>query len=119
MELLADESVDFGIVKELRSRNIIIHSIAEDSPGIPDMQVLQIALDKSCVLLTEDKDFGELTYRLKLPHKGIVLIRLSDLPRQERIQYAADMIEKFMDKLNDHFSVLSARGLRIKESIHI
>lgn len=118
MNLIADESVDFGIITILRSKNLVVYSIAEDCPGISDIEVLQNAVDKSCILITEDKDFGELTYRLKLPHLGIVLLRLSDLPRQERILYAAEMIEKFIVKLKGTFSVLSARGLRIKESIN-
>jgi len=33
------------------------------------------------LLITEDKDFGELTFRLRLNHCGVLLIRLSDLPR--------------------------------------
>jgi predicted nuclease of predicted toxin-antitoxin system len=71
-------------------------------------------MNKSCVLITEDKDFGELTYRLRLGHKGIVLIRLSDLPRQERILYAAEMIERYLDELQMSFSVLTIRGLRVR-----
>ena len=119
MDLMADESVDFGIITKLRSKKLVVYSIAEDSPGIPDFEVLQIAVDKSCILITEDKDFGELTYRLKLTHSGVILLRLSDLPRQERIQFATEMIEKFMDKLKGSFAVLSVRGLRIKESTTI
>jgi len=67
-------------------------------------------------LVTEDKDFGELTYRLNLEHKGILLIRLNDIPRRERIEIASEMIEKYVDKLFDNFSVLTPKGLRIKTS---
>jgi predicted nuclease of predicted toxin-antitoxin system len=66
------------------------------------------------LLITEDKDFGELTYRLKLKHKGILLIRLSDIPRKERIKLATKTIEKHFDKLRNYFSVLTKIRLRIK-----
>lgn len=70
------------------------------------------------MLITEDKDFGELTYRLKLQHKGILLIRLSDLPREQRIQFCAEMIEEYFDKIINTFSVLTKNGIRIKNLPH-
>ncbi|MEO5570241.1 MAG: DUF5615 family PIN-like protein [Bacteroidia bacterium] len=75
MELIADESVDFGIIRLFRKRGIIVFSITEDFPQADDTKVLEIANGKALLLLTEDKDFGELAYRLKLHHKGILLIR--------------------------------------------
>jgi predicted nuclease of predicted toxin-antitoxin system len=114
MDLVADESVDFGIILRLRQKGINVTSISEDYSGSKDSEVLQIANNKNVLLITEDKDFGELTYRLKLEHKGILLIRLSDIPRKERIELASDTIEKYFDKLNNNFSVLNNRGLRIK-----
>ena len=114
MVLVADESVDFGIIKDLRRNGISVFSISEDFPGIKDIDVLQISHERNCLLITEDKDFGELTYRLKLKHKGILLIRLSDIPRKERIKLATKTIEKHFDKLKNHFSVLTKIRLRIK-----
>jgi predicted nuclease of predicted toxin-antitoxin system len=114
MNLVADESVDFGIINNLRKQGIIVLSICEDFSGIKDTEVLNIALDRQCLLITEDKDFGELTYRLKLRHFGILLLRLSDVPRKERIQLASEIIEQYFDKMNGNFSVLTKKGLRIK-----
>jgi len=65
-------------------------------------------------LITEDKDFGELTYRLKLDHSGILLIRLCDIPRKDRIDLVPNIIAKHFDELENNFSVLTKRGLRIK-----
>lgn len=114
MNLVADESVDFGIINNLRKQGIIVLSICEDFSGIKDTEVLNIALDRQCLLITEDKDFGELTYRLKLRHFGILLLRLSDVPRKERIQLASEIIEQYFDKMKGNFSVLTKKGLRIK-----
>jgi predicted nuclease of predicted toxin-antitoxin system len=114
MNIVADESVDFGIIALLRQKGISITSIAEDSFGIKDEEVLAIAVSKQSLLITEDKDFGELTYRLRLEHKGILLIRLGDLPRLERIQIAAQIIEKHYSDLYNNFSVLDKKGVRIK-----
>ena len=114
MTLVADESVDFGIISQLRRIGITVVSISEDCPGIKDTEVLKIAADRQCLLITEDKDFGELTYRLKLVNSGILLIRLSDMARKERIKLVTAIVEKNFDKLNRNFSVLTKNGLRIK-----
>jgi predicted nuclease of predicted toxin-antitoxin system len=65
MRIVVDESVDFGIISNLRKIGYNIISIAETSPGIPDQQVLDIAMHNNALLITEDKDFGELTFRLR------------------------------------------------------
>jgi len=114
MNLVADESVDSGIISRLRQMGIGVVSISEVSSGIKDSEVLKTAADNKCLLITEDKDFGELAYRLKLVHSGILLIRLSDTPRKERIAIVADTIEKHFDQLLFNFSVISKTGLRIK-----
>jgi predicted nuclease of predicted toxin-antitoxin system len=114
MKIVADESVDFGIILRLRQKSIEVISIAEDNCGIKDDEVLNISLKYNCLLITEDKDFGELTYRLKLEHKGILLVRLNDIPRNERIELVAELIEKHFDEINNNFSVIDKRGLRIK-----
>ena len=43
MKLIADESVDFGIIKKLRIKNFEIISILESHSGITDIEVLEIA----------------------------------------------------------------------------
>lgn len=116
MLLVADESVDFGIIQLLRKKGASVISIAEENVGINDEAVLKIAIKNQCLLITEDKDFGELTYRLNMKHKGILLIRLGELMRKERIEYAVQMIQKHFEYLNNNFSVLDKRGIRIKTS---
>ena len=63
---LADENVDFPIIARLRELDYSVQSIAEDCPSLNDTQVLQWALERDAVLLTEDKDFGELVFRRRL-----------------------------------------------------
>jgi hypothetical protein len=49
-----------------------------------------------------------------MEHKGILLIRLGDLPRLERIEIAAEIIEKHFGDICYNFSVLDKKGIRIK-----
>ena len=61
-QIVADESVDFRIVTALRSVGLIVYSVAEELPSINDISVLSIAVEKEALLITEDKDFGELVF---------------------------------------------------------
>jgi len=116
MKILADESVDFGIILGLRQKGFEVISVLENYSGQKDTEVLKIAYKNKCLLVTEDKDFGELTFRLKLKHCGILLIRLSDQRRGDRIKIAVKTIQYHFDKLNNNFTVLNKKGLRIKKS---
>lgn len=117
MKITADESVDFAIIVRLRQLGYEVLSIAEESYGVSDDIVIQIAVSNQSLLITEDKDFGELTYRLRHEHCGILLIRLNDTSRLERIELVTATIGKHHLELQYKFSVLTKTGLRIKSGI--
>ncbi len=51
-QIIADESVDFRIVIQLREAGLAVYSIAEEQPSITDKAVLSIACDKHALLIT-------------------------------------------------------------------
>ena len=77
MRLVADENVEKKIVDRLRADGHDVIFIAEDEPGIDDGDVLNRSLQSDRLLLTADKDFGEMVFRQRLLHSGILLIRLA------------------------------------------
>ena len=77
MKLLADESIDRGLVDRLRSDAHTVEYVAELDPGIDDDTVLHRANQSGALLVTADRDFGELVFRLGRIHAGVVLIRLA------------------------------------------
>jgi predicted nuclease of predicted toxin-antitoxin system len=79
VRIVADESIDKQIVDDLRSHGHDVRYIAELDAGIDDESVLQQSRELNAVLLTADKDFGELVFRLQRHHSGIMLIRLAGL----------------------------------------
>ena len=79
MKIVADESVDKQIVDRLRADGHEVLFVAELDPGIDDETVLLRSRQSSALLLTADKDFGELVFRQRLLHSGVLLIRLAGL----------------------------------------
>lgn len=65
MRFLADEGVDKPIVMHLRAAGFDVHYILETYQGAEDEKVLLIAAKEKRILITQDKDFGELVYPLK------------------------------------------------------
>lgn len=113
MQIVADESVDFGIVAQLRLAGHEVYSIAESSTSIADEEVLKIAHDKRALLITEDKDFGDLVFRFQLPHSGILLIKISD--PSVKISNVVNAIITHYNELLGKFSVIDSRKIRIRE----
>lgn len=77
MQLLANENVPLDVVEVLRGEGHDVAWIRTDAPGSKDPEILQRAVTEQRVLLTFDKDFGDLAFQFGLPATcGIVLVRL-------------------------------------------
>ena len=116
MILLADESVDRPIVERLRQDGHDTTYVAELAPGISDDDVLREANNRTALLLTEDKDFGELVYRLGRVHTGIVLIRMAGLPAAAKADTVAQVFQDHAAELPGAFTVISPGAVRIRSS---
>lgn len=114
MKLVADESVEGPTVSALRTAGHTVLFIAETSPGIEDAEVLVIARREQALLLTADKDFGELVFRNREPHCGVLLIRspVDDLDDNAANTVAA--VNQHGAELLNRFSVLAGRALRVR-----
>ncbi len=76
MHLLADENVSRNAIEALRGLGHDVSWVATDAPGISDEAVLARASAEGRVLVTADKDFGELAFRWGLPAaSSIILLR--------------------------------------------
>lgn len=115
--LLADESVDFRRVTHLRGEGHEIASVIEMAPGMTDEELLRMANEQGRILLADDKDFGELTYRLRRPNRGIVLIRMSGLSIEIKLDKISRAIMAYSTMLPGNFVVISKGRVRIKAQI--
>jgi predicted nuclease of predicted toxin-antitoxin system len=76
MQFLANENFPLPSVRLLRQAGYDVASITEDSPGIEDSEVLTRAANKQQVVITFDRDYGELIYRLRLSlPTGVLYLR--------------------------------------------
>ncbi|MBG1265667.1 DUF5615 family PIN-like protein [Nostoc sp. WHI] len=115
MKFLGDENLDWQIVERLRIDGHEVLYVVEMEPGIPDDEVLNLANNEDAILLTSDKDFGELVFRLRRIAAGVVLIRLFGLSLNDRAEIIANAINQHADELLGAFSVISSKSIRIRK----
>jgi len=75
MKFLADESCDFSVVRALRQAGHDVLAVAEIAPTLDDSAVIKLALGEKRILLTEDKDFGQLVHAHGQKIHAVVFIR--------------------------------------------
>ena len=114
MHLFADEGVERQVVERLRQDGYQVHYVAEMDPGISDDEILQQANQAEALLVTADKDFGELVFRLGQAASGVVLLRLAGLSPDTKAKLVAAVFRQHADELQAAFSVVTPGGIRIR-----
>jgi len=114
MNLLADEGVDKPIVEQLRQDGHDVLYVAEMEPSIPDEVVLQRANEHQALLITQDKDYGELVYRRSLVHLGVILVRLEGLLPETKARIVSKVLAQQGIEMPNAFSVISPGMVRIR-----
>ena len=112
MHWLVDECVDAALVRHLRALGNNVTYMAEIDPGATDAAVLRRAQDEDRVLLTEDKDFGDLVFRSKMSVPSVVLLRLD--PGKAALKWARleAAIGQFGRELRGRYIVVENARLR-------
>ncbi len=117
MNFLADESVDQPIVERLRHYGHNVLSVAEMEPSISDEIVLAMANQQDALLLTADKDFGELVFRQHRVTRGVVLIRLAGLSSEAKAAIVSEAVRDHGTELTPAFTVISPGMVRVRPRI--
>jgi len=78
MRFLVDECTGPAVAAWLRHQNHEVFSVFEQARGINDEDIIQKAASENWILITNDKDFGDMVYRDGRLHRGVILLRLDD-----------------------------------------
>jgi len=115
ISLLADENIDQRLVSSLRLAGISVYSVAESSPGITDEEVMRLSESLSALILTDDKDFGEIVFRKQRSCRGIVLLRLTGVDYSRKADQVKQVISRYGSKMIGKFVVITAERVRIRK----
>jgi predicted nuclease of predicted toxin-antitoxin system len=112
MRILANENVPGETVDALREGGHDISWVRAECPGISDRQVITKAIDEERILLTFDKDFGELVFRLGYPVLGVILFRIATPSSSYVTQFVKVALEN-RSNWEGHFSVIDEKRIRM------
>ncbi len=91
-----------------------IRFVGDWKPSASDDEVLQKANDEGRILITDDKDFGELVFRLEKPSSGVILIRTSTTNPAKRF----DLLEILLKStdVDRKFIVLKDGVIKVRDT---
>lgn len=113
MKFQCDQNFDRRLLQPLRDAGHDVTVVAIDYPaGIPDREVLAIAHREQRILLTFDRDFGELAVREQLPHAGIIYLRVRPTTVAVKLARLTEVLTTYAAQL-DRFLVITEDNVRI------
>lgn len=113
MRILADENFPGEAVAALRARGHDVAWIHEEAPGAEDASVVERARREARLIITFDKDFGELVFHAGLGNaSGIVLFRIASSSGRA-VSEIAVAVPEGRDDWTGNFAVVEADRVRL------
>lgn len=112
MRFLVDECTGSKVADSLRLAGHEVFSVYDEARGTTDDEVLTKAFVENWILITNDKDFGELIYRERRRHRGVVFMRLEDERAANKIKVLEQLLESYAEKLPENFVTVTETKVR-------
>lgn len=111
--------VDVGVGKKvqrwLSANGYDVKCVRDIDPAMQDDKILRIAASENRMVVTMDKDFGQLVYRAGLTHSGVLLLRLEDANGAEKAQAVEHILRNYSSRIVNRFCVFQNGKLRIRK----
>lgn len=117
MRFIIDESTGSGVVIYLQSQGYDAISVVNIMPQADDIEILRYAYAENRLVITNDKDFGDLIFRSQEPHHGVILLRLQDESGTNRINVIKTVVTQYADYLPGRFTVATEKNIRFRPKL--
>lgn len=115
LRFLIDVGVGIKVEEWLQEHGFDTNTIRNINIRMADKEILKLAVAEKRVVVTMDKDFGELIYNSKLPHSGVLLLRLEGANSDKKVEIVGNIVKNYADMLTNSFSVFKDGRLRIRK----
>lgn len=112
MRFLVDECTGSKVAQWLRNENHEVFSVFDEARGMTDEEVLMKAFAETWILITNDKDFGEMVFRERRNHHGVIFLRLDNERAANKIEVLRRLLESYSEKLPEEFVVATETKVR-------
>jgi predicted nuclease of predicted toxin-antitoxin system len=112
LKFLADVNIEKRIVDFLRSAGHDVLWLPDYDCHLDDTSLLKLAFEENRIVVTNDKDFGELNFLQRKPSVVIILFRIDEQNVRVKITILKNMLLKYPDKFRLHFVVIARKRIR-------
>lgn len=113
MRFIVDECTGPDVARWLRQLGHDVFSVYEEARGAEDAGVLDAAAAGNRIVITNDKDFGEMVFRDGRHHRGVILLRLEDENATNKIRILERLLAQYADEIAGNFVVATEASVRI------
>ena len=113
-KFLVDESSGKKLCNFLCQNKFDAVFVGDLFPESLDINILEFAEKEQRILITNDKDFGELVFRLRKPSIGVIFLRLKKDTPENKQEYTLNIITNFFEKLENNFFIVTEDKVRIR-----
>ena len=85
LKFLADVNIEQIVIETIKQMGYKIKVVSEINLHMEDKEILELAQKEGLILLTNDKDFGELVFRQKCLNNGIILFRVKGEDSRQKV----------------------------------
>lgn len=112
--IIADENVDRVLIDQMRANGYEVFSIREDQPGISDKNVIQLAKSKKALIITEDKDFGELVFAHEIKNCSVIFLRYEKRNYEKIVNNVFQVLKEHYQNSGHYFITITSKQVRIR-----
>lgn len=113
MQFLANENFPLPSILFLRQEGYIVRSVTESFPGISDIQVIDKAESENSIILTFDKDYGEIIFKLGLKNPpAVIFFRFKGESPVAAGELLVDLLKAKKLIVEKKFTVIEMGGIR-------
>ncbi len=114
LRFIVDVGVGKSIEEYLSEVGYDTKAVRDIDPHMKDEEIIHIAAAENRIVITMDKDFGELVYHSSMKHSGVLLLRLEDANVAEKLLVVEHIMTNYSDQIKNCFCVFQNNKLRIR-----
>ena len=114
MKLLVDVGVGKAVEVWLAGQDHDVKAVGDLNPRMTDDDILLLAVQEERLVITMDKDFGQMVFHTGRAHAGVLLLRMEDARSAEKVQAIQRIFTRHADSLSGNFCVYQDNRLRVR-----
>jgi predicted nuclease of predicted toxin-antitoxin system len=115
LKFLVDVGVGRQVEQCLREDGHDVKAVRDIDPCMKDADIIRLAAWEKRIIITMDKDFGELVYHSLMRHCGVLLLRLEDAAAAKKVQVVQHILANHAALIKDSFCVFQNDKFRIRK----